>query len=176
MIGRIYKIPTVALRFFNAYGPYQALSNPYTGVLAIFSSRLLSGKPPLINEDGKQCRDFINVADVARACRLAVETENTDDVFNVASGQRISILEVARRISNVLGKERLQPQVTGRYRAGDIRHCFADISRAQQRLGFTAQVTFEAGLAKLAEWLESQVIFERVDDSVAELEVRGLMV
>ena len=176
MIGRIYKVPTVALRFFNAYGPHQALTNPYTGVLAIFSSRLLGAKPPLINEDGKQCRDFINVVDVARACRLAIESNATGDVFNVASGQRISILEVAQRIAKVLGKERLQPQVTGRYRAGDIRHCFADISHAKQDLGFSAEVTFEAGLTRLAEWLETQAISDRVDESVAELEIRGLMV
>ncbi|HLH38781.1 MAG TPA: NAD-dependent epimerase/dehydratase family protein [Bryobacteraceae bacterium] len=176
MIGRIYKIPTVALRFFNVYGPHQALSNPYTGVLAIFSSRLLSGKHPLINEDGKQCRDFVNVGDVARACRLAVETDATGEVFNVASGQRVSILEVAQRIAKILGKERLQPQITGRYRAGDIRHCFADISRSKQKLGFKAEVTFENGLTRFAEWLESQVICDRVDDSVHELEARGLMV
>ncbi len=176
MIGRIYNIPTVALRFFNAYGPHQALSNPYTGVLAIFSSRLLSGKPPLINEDGKQCRDFVYVSDVARACRLALETGATGDVFNIASGHRISIVEVARRIANVLGKEHLQPRITGKYRAGDIRHCFADVSRAKKSLGFTPQVTFEAGLTRLAEWLERQVISDRIDESVAELEARGLMV
>jgi dTDP-L-rhamnose 4-epimerase len=176
MIGRIYGIPTVALRFFNVYGPYQALSNPYTGVLAIFSSRILSGKPPLINEDGKQCRDFVYVADVARACRLALETAVTGEVFNIASGRRISILEVAQRIAKILAKEHLQPQITGKYRAGDIRHCFADISRARNSLGFSAQVTFESGLARLAEWLERQVISDRIDESVAELEVRGLMV
>jgi dTDP-L-rhamnose 4-epimerase len=177
MIGRTYRIPTVALRFFNAYGSNQALSNPYTGVLAIFSSRLLSGKPPLINEDGKQCRDFINVADVARACRLALENEGAaDQVFNVASGCQVTIFQVAQRIAQVLGKNHLQPQITGRYRAGDIRHCFADVSRARHVLGFTAQVTFESGLTRLAEWLERQAVPDRVDDSLNELQARGLMV
>ena len=176
MIGRVYGIPAVALRFFNAYGPHQALSNPYTGVLAIFASRLLNGKPPLINEDGRQCRDFINVADVARACRLALESSVSHDVFNIASGHPITILEVARRIAAVLDKDRLQPRITGRYRAGDIRHCFADVSRARQCLGFSAQLSFETGLTQLAQWLERQVISDCVEESVAELEMRGLMV
>ena len=177
MIGRTYHIPTVALRFFNAYGPNQALSNPYTGVLAIFASRLLNEKPPLINEDGKQRRDFINVADVARACRLALENDRaSDQVFNIASGNPITILQIALQISQILGKENVQPKITGRYRAGDIRHCFGDVSFAGRCLGFSAQVTFEDGLTRLAEWLERQVISDRGDESLAELEVRGLMV
>jgi dTDP-L-rhamnose 4-epimerase len=177
MLGRTYGIPTIALRFFNAYGPHQALSNPYTGVLAIFSSRLLKGKAPLINEDGNQRRDFVNVADVARACRLALENEEAvGRVFNIASGRPITILEVAQRIGAVLGKETLEPQITGRYRAGDIRHCFADVSHARHRLGFSAQVSFDAGLTRLAEWLETQVASDRADESLAELEMRGLVV
>ena len=176
IVGRAYGIPTVALRFFNAFGPYQALSNPYTGVLAIFSSRLLSGRRPLINEDGNQKRDFVNVLDVARACRLALESEKAPgNVFNVASGNPMSILEVARRVAGALGKEHLEPEITGRYRAGDIRHCFADISLARQLLGFTPQVPFDQGLIRLAGWLEQQVSYDRVDESRTELEVRGLM-
>jgi dTDP-L-rhamnose 4-epimerase len=177
MIGQAYSIPTVALRFFNAYGPYQALSNPYTGVLAIFSSRLLNDKSPLLNEDGKQKRDFVNVADVARACRLALEREQAaDQVFNVASGQPITIRDVAARVAEVLGKGHLVPEITNRYRAGDIRHCFADVSRARAILGFSPQVSFEEGLTTLAAWLERQVTYDRVDQSRTELEVRGLMV
>ncbi len=177
MIGRTYGIPAVALRFFNVYGPFQALSNPYTGVLAIFSARLLNGKRPLINEDGNQQRDFVNVADVARACRLALEVDGAgNQVFNIGSGQPITILQVAQRIAQVLGKTSLHPQITNRYRAGDIRHCFADITRAQQVLGYAPQVSFEAGLRRLASWLERQVTRDRVDESRAELEERGLMV
>jgi dTDP-L-rhamnose 4-epimerase len=177
MIGRAYGIPTIALRFFNAYGPFQALSNPYTGVLAIFSARLLNGKSPLVNEDGKQMRDFVNVTDVARACRLALEHETvSDQVFNVASGIPISIADVAIRIARTIGKPNLAPEITNRYRAGDIRHCFGDISRAQSVLGYTPHVSFEKGLTILAAWLESQVTSDRVDQSRAELEIRGLMV
>jgi dTDP-L-rhamnose 4-epimerase len=177
MIGRAYSIPTVALRFFNAYGPYQALSNPYTGVLAIFSSRLLNDKPPLLNEDGNQIRDFVNVADVARACRLALERERaTDQVFNVASGEPITIRDVAVRVAEVLAKRHLAPEITNRYRAGDIRHCFADVSRARSVLGYSPRVSFNEGLTALAAWLERQVTYDRVDQSRTELEVRGLMV
>lgn len=176
IVGRAYGIPTVALRFFNAFGPYQALSNPYTGVLAIFSSRLLSGRRPLINEDGNQKRDFVNVLDVARACRLALESEKAPyHVFNIGSGNPMSIREVARCVAGALGKGHLEPEITGRYRTGDIRHCFADISLACQLLGFTPQVPFEQGLIRLAEWLEQQESYDRVDESRTELEVRGLM-
>lgn len=177
MIGRAYRIAAVALRFFNVYGPYQALSNPYTGVLAIFSARLLNGKRPLINEDGNQQRDFVNVADIARACRLALEVEGAaNHVFNIGSGQPVTILEVAHRIAHVLGKSHLHPQVTNRYRAGDIRHCFADISQAREVLGYRPTVSFEAGLRRLASWLERQATPDRVDESRRELEQRGLMV
>lgn len=176
MIGRAYGIPVVALRFFNVYGPYQALSNPYTGVLAIFAARLLNGKKPLINEDGYQRRDFVNVADVAAACRLALSVESAAGcVFNIGSGQSFTVREVAARLAKVLGKEHLHPQITGKYRTGDIRHCFADITRARKMLGYSPKVSFEKGLAQLASWLDSQVTCERVDESRAELEVRGLM-
>ncbi len=177
MIGRAYGIPTVALRFFNAYGPYQALSNPYTGVLAIFSSRLLNNRAPLVNEDGNQKRDFVNVADVARACRLALERdEAVDQVMNIASGEAVTISEVALRIARTLGKPHLAPEITNRYRAGDIRHCFGDISRANSVLGYSPQISFEQGLTALAAWLERQETADRVDQSRAELEIRGLMV
>jgi dTDP-L-rhamnose 4-epimerase len=175
VIGRAYSIPTVALRFFNVYGPRQALSNPYTGVLAIFASRLLNNNPPLIYEDGRQRRDFVNVADVAEACRLAMEQPNVDgEVFNVGSGQSYTVLEIADRVAKVLGKRHIQPEVTGKYRAGDIRHCFADISHARQRLGYAPQVTLEEGLAELASWLEGQVAVDQVAHANTELERRGL--
>lgn len=175
MIGRAYKIPAVGLRFFNIYGPHQALSNPYTGVLAIFASRLLNNHRPLINEDGEQRRDFVSVYDVARCCRLALESEKADGhVFNVASGKQIRISELACRIATALGK-RIEPEITGKYRAGDIRHCFADISLARKILNYEPQVQLEAGLLDLAAWLDGQIAHDRVAESRAELAARGLM-
>jgi dTDP-L-rhamnose 4-epimerase len=177
MLGRAYKIPTVALRFFNVYGPRQSLSNPYTGVLAIFAVRLLNERAPLIFEDGLQQRDFVNVADVARACRLAIETpQAANQVFNIGSGQPISIREVATRLATVLGCPEIEAQITGNYRAGDIRHCFADISKAQEVLGYHPRVSFDEGLAELAGWLEGQIAVDRVPEARVELLERGLSV
>jgi dTDP-L-rhamnose 4-epimerase len=177
MLGRAYSIPAVALRFFNIYGPNQALSNPYTGVLAIFASRLLNGNPPLIFEDGLQQRDFVSVYDAVRACRLALEVkEAAGKVFNVASGSVVTIRELASRFARALGKERIAPEITGKYRVGDIRHCFADISLAQSILGYQAQVSLQSGMEDLAEWLEGQIAFDRVGEMRAELSSRGLMV
>jgi dTDP-L-rhamnose 4-epimerase len=175
MTGRAYGIPTVALRFFNVYGPRQALSNPYTGVLAIFAARLMNGNPPLIFEDGLQRRDFVNVHDVARACRLALESEGAaSGVFNVGSGRAFTVREVAQALGAALGKERIDPEITGKYRMGDIRHCFADISLARKVLGYEPRVQFEAGLRELCGWLEGQVAHDRVAQMRAELEARGL--
>ena len=177
MVGRAYKIPTVALRFFNVYGPRQALSNPYTGVLAIFASQLLNGMPPLIFEDGYQQRDFVNVLDLAEACRLALEVpEAADQVFNIGSGRRFTVREVGQRIAEALGKTDVDPRVVEQYRVGDIRHCFADISRAQAVLGYEPRVSFEDGLAQLVTWLEGRVAPTRAPDASAELNLRGLTV
>jgi dTDP-L-rhamnose 4-epimerase len=174
MIGRAYGIPTVALRFFNVYGPHQALSNPYTGVLAIFAARLLNDKPPLIFEDGRQRRDFVSVHDVARACRAALETDDVGEgVFNVGSGAAITIREVATRLARVLGKD-IEPVITGEHRVGDIRHCTADIGRARATLGFRPQVGFENGLEELAGWLADQAAVDGVEGARGELVARGL--
>lgn len=177
MVGRAYDIPTVALRFFNVYGTRQALSNPYTGVLAIFASRLLNGNRPLIFEDGRQMRDFVHVSDVARACRLVLESPAAaGQVFNIGSGRQYTVLEIARAMAEVTGREDLEPEVTGKYRVGDIRHCFADISLAQKVLGFKPQMPLEQGLVELASWLEGQVASDRVAEMSAELAARGLTV
>jgi dTDP-L-rhamnose 4-epimerase len=176
IIGRAYNIPAVALRFFNVYGPNQALSNPYTGVLAIFASRLLNKQPPAIYEDGRQLRDFVSVFDVARACRLALETPAAAGrAFNIGSGSPITVHEVAERMAQVLGT-RIRPEIAGKYRAGDIRHCFPDISLAREVLGFEPQVGLEDGLVELAAWLDGQVAVDRTDEARAELAARGLMV
>ena len=177
MLGRAYNIPTVGLRFFNAYGPRQALSNPYTGVLAIFASRLLNDSAPKIFEDGYQHRDFVSVYDVARACRLALEvSQAAGEIFNVASGHAYTVREVAERMAAVLGKERIQPEIVGKYRVGDIRHCFADIGKARRVLGYEPQVALDDGLTELAAWLEGQAAVDRVAQASAELAARGLTV
>jgi dTDP-L-rhamnose 4-epimerase len=176
LIGRAYDIPTVALRFFNVFGPRQALSNPYTGVLAIFASRLLNNRPPLIFEDGRQRRDFVSVYDIVQACRLALEVpEAAGRAFNVGSGQPFTVCEVADMMGAVLGKP-LAPDICGEYRAGDIRHCFADITQAQRVLGYHPAVTFEDGLVELAEWLREQTADDRVAQARGELAARGLTV
>jgi dTDP-L-rhamnose 4-epimerase len=172
--GRAYRIPTLALRLFNVFGPHQALSNPYTGVLAIFAARLLNQRPPLIFEDGRQRRDFVSVHDVARAFRLALESPLCDRVLNIGSGRSHTVLEVARSVAEAVGQPKLSPTVTGRYRVGDIRHCFADVSAAAEAIHYRPEVTLESGLGELAEWLEGQVAVDRVEEARAELEARGL--
>jgi dTDP-L-rhamnose 4-epimerase len=172
IMGRAYGIPTAALRFFNTYGPRQALRNPYTGVLAIFASCLLRGKPPLVYEDGLQQRDFVHVRDVARACRLALAapeeqlTREGEPVFNVGSGEPRTILDVAQRLCAVLSRD-IPPRINGTYRMGDIRHCFADIGKAERVLDYRPRVPFEQGLRDLARWLEGQ------DSDVASPEGAG---
>ena len=175
--GRAYDIPTVAMRFFNVYGPHQALSNPYTGVMAIFASRLLNNNAPLVYEDGNQRRDFVHVTDVARACRLALETSGVEGLaFNIGSGNSYSVLELADRLAAVMGKDDISPKVTGKYRKGDIRHCFADISLAREKLGYQPQVSIEDGMQELAAWLETQIAVDNVEQASKELISRGLTV
>lgn len=176
MVGRAYGLPTVALRFFNVYGPYQCLSNPYTGVLAIFASRLLNGKRPIIFEDGKQLRDFVSVYDIAQACRRALEVDAAKDhVFNIGSGQTVTVSEVASKLAKVLGKN-IEPEISSKYRVGDIRHCFPDISHARAVLGYKPEMTLEAGMLDLAEWLDQQTAQDRFNEMRAELASRGLVV
>jgi dTDP-L-rhamnose 4-epimerase len=176
MIGRAYGIPTVALRFFNVYGTRQSLSNPYTGVLAIFASRLLNGNAPLIFEDGLQRRDFVSVADVVQACRLALEAPGAPDrAFNVGSGQSYTVREVADLMQASLGTQ-VPPDVCGKYRVGDIRHCFADITLARDVLGYVPGITLEEGLVELSAWLRDQTADDRVAHASEELAARGLTV
>ena len=176
-VGRAYGVDTVGLRFFNIFGTRQALSNPYTGVLAIFASRFLNGKPPLINEDGEQRRDFVSVYDIAQACRLALEVKAAaEHVFNIGSGRNYSILEIAEKMARVLGQEEVEPEIVGKCRVGDIRNCFADISLARQILGYRPRVSLEEGLVELAEWLDGQIAVDRVSDAAQELTSRGLAV
>jgi dTDP-L-rhamnose 4-epimerase len=173
-VGAAYGIPTVALRFFNVYGERQALSNPYTGVAAIFSSRLLNDNRPVVFEDGRQTRDFIDVRDLARGCALALATDGADgSTLNLGTGRATSILEVAHTIAAGLDKE-IEPEIVEQYRAGDIRHCFADTRLAQERLGFRSEIAFEDGMRDLLAWLEGQEAVDAVDAAREALVARGL--
>ena len=175
LIGKAYRIPTVALRFFNAYGTRQALSNPYTGVCAIFSSRLLNNQVPVIFEDGRQARDFVHVSDIVQANLLALETDRADyEAVNVGTGRATPINDVARLLAEGLGKD-LRPEIVGKYREGDIRHCVADISRARRLLGYEPRVTLEAGVPELLEWVRRQEATDAVARATAELESRQLV-
>jgi dTDP-L-rhamnose 4-epimerase len=176
MIGRAYRIPTIALRFFNVFGPRQALANPYTGVLAIFAARLLNGNPPLLFEDGEQRRDFVSVHDAARACRLALESETIDlAVLNIGSGHAYTVREVALRLAQVLERN-IAPEIADKYRVGDIRHCFADVSLAQEILGYAPKVAFEEALTELAHWLRGERPTDSAPKAHAELSSRGLTI
>jgi dTDP-L-rhamnose 4-epimerase len=176
MVGRAYAIPTVALRLFNVFGTRQALSNPYTGVLAIFASRLLNGNAPLIFEDGGQRRDFVSVADVARAFALALEGDAAvGHAINIGSGRSCSVLEVAELLSSAI-EAGVGARVSGKYRVGDIRHCFADITAARRLLGYEPRVVLEDGILELAGWLQGQVAEDLVEEASAELAARGLTV
>jgi dTDP-L-rhamnose 4-epimerase len=173
-VGAAYGIPAVALRFFNVYGERQALSNPYTGVAAIFSSRLLNDHRPVVFEDGRQTRDFIDVRDLVRGCALALATDGADGAtLNLGTGRATSIVEVARTIAAGLDKE-IEPEVVEQYRAGDIRHCFADTRQAQERLGFRSEIAFEDGMRDLLAWLEGQEAVDAVGAAHEALVARGL--
>jgi dTDP-L-rhamnose 4-epimerase len=176
IMGAPYGIESVCLRLFNVYGSGQALSNPYTGVLAIFASRLLNGQPPMIFEDGEQRRDFVHVRDVARAFATALELpQAVGQTFNVGSGQDRSVRQVAAALAAAMGKNSIEAEIVGKSRIGDIRHCFCDTTKAQEELGFAAREDFSEGLAELAEWVREQTAEDRVGEARRELEERGLV-
>jgi len=174
-VGLTYRIPTVALRYFNAYGPRQSLSNPYTGVCAIFLSRIKNDRAPVIYEDGSQSRDFVSIHDVVQAHMLALEKEEADfQVFNVGTGEAVGIKEVAAVLLRLYGKT-ITPQIANRYRKGDIRHCFSDISKIKRLLGFQPKVSFEDGMKELIEWSKRVGASDRFDMAAQELRDRGLV-
>ncbi|HEV8430622.1 MAG TPA: NAD-dependent epimerase/dehydratase family protein [Pyrinomonadaceae bacterium] len=174
VVGRAYDIPVVALRYFNVYGPHQALSNPYTGVCAIFSGRLLNDEAPMVFEDGEQTRDFVHVSDIVQANMLALETDKADyQALNIGTGFPISISEIALMLARGLGKD-IRPEVTGKYREGDIRHCVADISRARTLLGYEPKVKLADGIPELLEWVRQQQA-ENTTQATAELEQHQLV-
>ena len=175
-IGRAYDIPAVALRYFNAYGSRQSLDNPYTGVCAIFSSRIKNDNPPLLFEDGEQTRDFIHVSDVARANVAAIESDVTDEAINVGTGNPKTIREIANTLIDLYGKsDSLSPEIADEFRAGDIRHCYADTTKAEELLDFEPDVDFEDGMRELVAWGREQDSEDHFDQAKEELEDKGLV-
>ena len=178
LIGKTYGIPSVAPRFFNVYGPRQSLSNPYAGVAAIWISRLLNGKPPVVFEDGGQLRDFVSIHDVVACLTLMLETPGADYLpVNVGSGQTVTILDIARMLKTLLGSQ-IDPQVTQAGRTFDVRHNTADITRARQTLGFAPAVSLEQGFGELIEWARTtpDVAVDFFDRALEELRDKGLLV
>jgi dTDP-L-rhamnose 4-epimerase len=176
-VGRSLGIPAIALRFFNVYGDRQALSNPYTGVAAIFSSCLLNGHRPPVFEDGLQARDFVHVSDIVQACMLSIERDGVaDDVFNVGTGTPTSLMRLLEllRLQIPSGRQ-LEPEILGRFREGDIRACYADIARARQRLGFEPRVSLDQGVGALAQWVATQASVDRSQDALRELDRHRLI-
>jgi dTDP-L-rhamnose 4-epimerase len=178
LIGKTYGIPAVAPRFFNVYGPRQSLSNPYAGVAAIWLSRLLNGKPPVVFEDGGQLRDFVSIHDVVDCLVLMLETSGADYLpVNVGSGETVTILEIAKLLNRLLGTS-IEPQVTQTGRTFDIRHNTADITRARKTLGYSPKVSLEQGFSELIEWAKStpDVAVDFFDRALDELKQKGLVV
>ncbi len=174
--GLAYGIPAVALRFFNAYGPRQALSNPYTGVMAIFSSRLLNHQPPVIYEDGLQSRDFVHISDIVQGLLLAMDRPEADyQVFNLGTGVPTSIAEVAELLSQHLTGGQVKPQILNQFRAGDIRHCYADLTKARRLLGFEARIPLQEGVADLLTWVKEQTAEDRYEQVEKELAAKALI-
>jgi dTDP-L-rhamnose 4-epimerase len=177
LLGEAYAIPTIALRYFNVYGPRQSISNPYTGVAAIFMSRVKNGHPPIVYEDGEQLRDFIHVEDIARANVAAIEAPFPGvHVANVGTGRPVSILAIADTLLGHYGvADRLSAELPGEFRAGDIRHCYADVARAHALLGFEASVRIEDGLRRLVEWASDRPSRDSFDIAEGELRNAGLL-
>lgn len=174
-IGKTYKLPVVALRYFNVYGPRQSLSNPYTGVAAIFLSRLKNNNSPVVYEDGLQTRDFISVHDIVRANTMAMESDRGDyQVFNVGSGVPHSIKGIAQKLAKLLEKD-IQPTIANKFRKGDVRHCFADISHIKEKLNFAPSVSFEEGMKELIQWSHNAEAEDKFEQAAAELKERKLI-
>jgi len=174
-IGKAYSIPVVALRYFNAFGPRQSLSNPYTGVAAIFMSRLKNNQQPLIFEDGNQMRDFVSIHDIVQANMLAMEKNEANyEVFNVGSGQPITIKQIAETIAKLYDKD-IKPSITHQSRKGDIRHCFADISKIKKKLGYKPTVSFEDGMKELINWAADAEAKDLVGYMTEELKSKGII-
>lgn len=174
IIGKTYHILTVALRFFNVFGPRQSLSNPYTGVAAIFMSRIKNNKPPIIFEDGLQTRDFVYVEDVVQACILALKPQADYNVYNVGCAKPVKILDVATTIAKFYNSD-IKPEIRNKYRKGDIRHCIADITKIKKDLGYKPKFSFEEGIKKLINWAKTAQAKDFYEQAEKELKEKGLV-
>ncbi len=173
LIGKAYGIPTITLRYFNVFGPRQSLSNPYTGVAAIFMSRIKNDNQPVIYEDGLQTRDFVSVHDIVQANLLVMEKSNANyESFNVGSGSPTSIKQVAESLAAFYGKK-ISPNITNQFRKGDVRNCFADITKIK-RIGYKPTITFEQGIRELADWSHHQQANDSFEKASKELKDRKL--
>jgi dTDP-L-rhamnose 4-epimerase len=175
-LGQAYQFPVVCLRLFNVYGPRQSLSNPYTGVLAIFISRLLAGRRPIVYEDGQQSRDFVSVHDVVSAIMGALSHSEADgQAMNIGSGVPRRVSDCAYQLAQLLGRADMSPEITEQFRSGDIRHCTADISKARNLIGYTPQAQWDDNLRELVEWAKQAPTEDRFSDADAELRQRQLI-
>lgn len=175
MIGKAYEIPAVALRYFNVYGPRQSLSNPYTGVAAIFMSRIKNDHSPVVYEDGLQTRDFVSVHDIVKANIMAMENPKADyKVFNVGTGMPLTIKSIAETLAKLYGKN-IKPNITNKFRKGDVRHCYADITSIKKTLGWESKISFSSGMRELIDWSRTAESVDKFEEAVAELKERGLV-
>ena len=174
-IGKTYNIPCVALRYFNVYGPRQSLSNPYTGVTAIFMSRLKNDQQPVVYGDGLQTRDFISVYDIARANIMAIEKDDANyKSFNIGTGKPMTIKGVAEELAKYYGKD-IKPNIANKFRKGDVRHCYSDCTFAEKTLGFKPKVSFEKGMKELMVWAEEAYFEDKFEEAARELKEKGLV-
>jgi dTDP-L-rhamnose 4-epimerase len=173
LLGETYDIPVVVLRYFNVYGPRQSLSNPYTGVISTFVTRLMNGYGLQVYEDGTESRDFVHVKDIVQACLLALKKEEAvGQVINIGSGEILTLLEIAQIVTQKFNGP--EPVITGQYRAGDIRHCYADLTQARNLLGYKPKIVFKEGVEDLIEGLGKQILVDYSAIAEAELIKHGL--
>ncbi|MBR9699250.1 SDR family NAD(P)-dependent oxidoreductase [Candidatus Woesearchaeota archaeon] len=175
MLGKMYSIPITVMRFFNVYGARQSINNPYSGVSAIFLSRLKSDNVPLIYEDGLQTRDFVSVHDVIDAALLSLTDKKTDyEIFNIGSRNPVSMCDLAAILAKHLKKD-IKPMISGKFRKGDIRNCYGDISKAEKVLGYRPKVSFEEGIKEAIGWSETEESVDKFDKADKELKEKGLV-
>ncbi len=176
LMGKSLGIPAVALRYQNVYGPGQSLSNPYTGILSIFSTRMLNGNDIDIYEDGEESRDFVFIDDVVEATILALEKEEANhQIFNVGSGETTSVSQVANSLKKLYDSN-VNISIGGSFRLGDIRHNYADLNKIKNLLGFTAKFDFQTGISRFADWVKTQEVKEdKYEQSLNELKNKGLI-
>ena len=175
LIGEMYHIPVTSFRCFNVYGPRQSLSNPYTGVTAIFVSRLKNNHQPILYEDGMQSRDFISVHDVVAALVMAIDNKKSDfEIFNLGSGHKTPIKDIAEILAKLLGKK-ISPKTTGKFRVNDIRHCYADITKVGKLLGWEPSVKLENGLKELIEWSRNEEARDMFDNAEKKMKEKNLL-